>query len=482
MLPIRCPCVLAHNLPSVPGFHVGSSVLLINANRCSLPYPVYPLGLSHVAAALTNAGHRVRVLDVMFDDAVIEKEIEQYCPALIGISLRNIDDVNMVSREWFVPDLVDLVSRCRAVTTVPVVVGGSAFSLFPRELLEASGADFGIVGEGETALCELVAALASGSRWNAVAGLVYRAGGRVQVNPAAQFLQGPHIGEALRPPELARRYLDKSSLLNIQTQRGCPFTCCYCTYPLIEGCRVRGRDPQCIVEEMSAARAAGARYVFVVDSVFNTTREHVVAVCEALLARGLDLRWSCFLRPHGIDRELMEMMGRAGLTHIEFGSDSLCDSVLEAYGKRFTFDDVVHASECARNSRIWYSHFLISGGPGETLVTIEEGFRNSQRLERTVIFPFVGMRLYPRTPLYERAVREGVAGEQTDLLHPFFYLAPGLSFKEVDGAMRSCAARSRAWIYGEVPQSFSNASRELRRRGVEGPLWEYLIINAGAAG
>jgi hypothetical protein len=93
---------------------------------------------------------------------------------------------------------------------------------------------------------------------------------------------------------------------------------------------------------------AGGRYAFVVDSVFNSSPTHVQETCEAILRRRLRLRWGCFLRPQGLNRDLMRLMARAGLSHIEFGTDSFCDSVLAAYGKHFTFADILDAAELAR--------------------------------------------------------------------------------------------------------------------------------------
>ena len=68
-------------------------------------------------------------------------------------------------------------------------------------------------------------------------------------------------------------------MMNIQTQRGCALHCCYCTYPLLEGRTYRRRPPESVVEELASLERHGARYVFFVDSVFNTSVDHVTAIC-----------------------------------------------------------------------------------------------------------------------------------------------------------------------------------------------------------
>ncbi|MBD3239967.1 MAG: radical SAM protein, partial [Chitinivibrionales bacterium] len=369
------------------GEPVPGRVLLINVNQCDTPYPVYPLGLSHVAAALTQAGHDVRLFDMGIEGHRLAQVVDSFAPSLVGVSLRNIDDVDIEKQRFFVPDLVEVVRRVKQLVDVPVVVGGSAFSLFPEQLLEMSGADFGVRGEGERAARALVDALESGSTVESIPGLVYHRNGTV-VSNAADETRALEASPALRPHGLVEHYLSRSSMLNVQSQRGCAYHCCYCTYPLIEGQRFRYRDPRAVVDEIEQATQLGATYFFMVDSVFNTSREHVLGLCDELIRRDLRVGWCCFLRPAGLDEELMGAMARAGLRHIEYGSDSFCDSVLQAYGKGFAFDDILRSSELARAHKVRYAHFLIAGGPSETEQTLHEGFRNSQRLRRTVIFPY----------------------------------------------------------------------------------------------
>ena len=207
-------------------------------------------------------------------------------------------------------------------------------------------------------------------------------------------------------------------MLNIQTQRGCAFHCCYCTYPLLEGRAHRRRPAEAVAEEFEQLQTLGARYAFIVDSVFNSSPRHVAEICEAILARNLKLKWGCFLRPQGLTRELMKLMARAGLSHIEFGSDSFCDEVLEAYEKGLSFDDIAKSSELAHQEKLDYCHFLIAGGPGETRETLRQGFERSTRLVGAVMMAVVGCAFIPARHLHQRALAEGVINSETNLLTP----------------------------------------------------------------
>jgi radical SAM superfamily enzyme YgiQ (UPF0313 family) len=270
-----------------------------------------------------------------------------------------------------------------------------------------------------------------------------------------------------------RHYLHHSGMLNVQTQRGCSHRCCYCTYPLIEGRTWRRRDTFEVAEEMADLHARGAKYVFVVDSVFNSSGEHVTAVCEALLARNVKLHWGCFLRPQGLNSDLMGLMRRAGLRHIEFGSDSFCDETLAAYDKHLSFDDILTSSEAARREQVEFCHFLVCGGPGETRKTLLKTFENSQRLEGAVILALAGMRIYPGTPLFAQAQRERLFPAGTTLLEPQYYMSPSLSEEEVFECLRNFSQRSPSWIVGDPSPAYQQMAARLRAKGVVGPLWSH---------
>jgi radical SAM superfamily enzyme YgiQ (UPF0313 family) len=453
-----------------------SRVLLISANRCTTPDPVFPLGLACLNAALRKAGHQTTWLDQLMDADDLDTVLDNYRPDFVGISVRNIDDVLIRTQETFFDDAVSLSTRIQQRTNCPIIVGGSGFSLFPQRLLELTGADYGICGEGENAFVSLIAALEAGEDVSAVPGSVFRKNGTIVVNPAAVSPLVGTLEENDRPAALTARYLQTSSTLNLQTQRGCRFRCCYCTYPLVEGRRHRRREPEAVAAELEQLQRLGARYVCVVDSIFNSCATHVTETCEAILRRNVKVSWGCFLRPQGLSPELMKLMARAGLTHAEFGSDSFCDEVLKAYQKDFTFEDILNCSDLARREGIGVCHFIISGGPGETEATLRESFRNSQRLSDAVIMAVAGMRIYPGTALFARAVSEGQVHPETDLLRPTYYFAPGLTEQSVRAQFQEFANLPPNWIIGDPPPAYRNLVERLRRRGIVGPLWGYFSM------
>lgn len=453
-----------------------SRVLLLSINVYEFPYAVYPLGAAYVAAAARQAGHEVRLLDFQLHREPLGDAVRAFRPDVIGISLRNIDDALIQRRETFFGELRDLITQLRRHSGAPVVLGGSGFSIFPAELLDWSGADYGIQGEGERSFVALLDALERGREPTAVPGLVFRAGERVQVNPQTAALAPAELDEPERRDELVEFYLRRSSMLNLQTQRGCALKCCYCTYPLIEGRQHRQRPAEAVAEEMAALERRGVRYVFLVDSVFNSSLGHVEGICDAILRRGVQMKWCCFLRPQRLSAGLLRTMARAGLSHVEFGSDSFCDEVLAAYGKHLTFDDIYESSEFARAAGVDYCHFLICGGPGETEATLETTFAHSQRLQDATLMARAGMRVYPGTPLFERHRHAQTMPAAEALLPPFYYLAPPLTEAGVLERLRTFARRSPNWIVDDPPPSYLQMAERLRQKGVVGPLWSYFAM------
>jgi radical SAM superfamily enzyme YgiQ (UPF0313 family) len=434
---------------------------------------VFPLGLAHLSAALREAGHEVSWLDLLTEGDRFEELLQANAPELVGISVRNIDDVLIRKQQSFVDNLGELVQTIHEELGSPVVLGGSGFSILPRELLKTSGADFGVVGEGETALPALIAALDTGESYTGIPGLVFRQCAGIALNEPARPSATDQTPEADLPPQIIAQYLRRGGVLNLQTQRGCAHRCCYCTYPVIEGTRHRSRSSEAVVSEFERLERLGADYAFVVDSVFNSSESHVSQICEALVRRGLKIRWGCFLRPQGLTHPMVRLMAKAGLAHVEFGSDSFCDEVLCAYQKDFTFEDIRLSTELVRNEDIDFCHFVIAGGPGETPQTLQLGFKNSQVLGSPIIMAVPGMRIYPGTRLFDLAVGEGRLPPASNLLKPAYYLAAGLNLELVLETLKGFAAQWPNWVVGDFDPDYEGLVARLRQRGVTGPLWSY---------
>ncbi|MCX5893537.1 MAG: cobalamin B12-binding domain-containing protein [Deltaproteobacteria bacterium] len=159
-------------------------LLFISPNQCRLVFLPLPLGLASVVAAV-EAEHEVRVLDFMFLDdplAQVDRAMAEFGPEVVGISVRNIDNQDSWQPESYFPQVKELVDRLKKNSPAAIVLGGAGFSVAPREFMEYTGAEFGLVGEAEESFATFLQALPAKS-WEKVPGLMWRRDGALQENP-----------------------------------------------------------------------------------------------------------------------------------------------------------------------------------------------------------------------------------------------------------------------------------------------------------
>ncbi|MDR1103557.1 MAG: cobalamin-dependent protein [Tannerella sp.] len=454
-------------------------IALVSANRHRIPYPVYPLGISYLTSYLSAhlPDCEIRVFDFnLGNDGDFAAFLQRHPFDLVGISLRNFDDSTRACRDnLFIAHYREIMRIARAHTQAPIVLGGAGFSVFPELILHELNPDYAILGEGEAALTELIVALSDGSDPARIDRLAWRdAGGAFRINTfgtkprgGANYISSPvlHVEN-----DWAEYYWNESGMLNIQTKRGCPYRCIYCSYPLVDGRRVRTLDAKTVVaniEELYFAK--GISYLFFTDSIFNIHREYNEELARRLIESRADICWGAYFAPHNLTAGDLKLYQQSGLTHVEFGTDSLSDRQLEHYNKKFRFSDIREQSMHCSNLGIFYAHFLILGGYGETDETLDETFAHSRELGLTVYFPYIGMRVYPRTKLCDIALREGLICSPDDLIDPVYYLS-----KDIDSATIEPRAKAtgQRWIFTDDEPS--PVMEQLRRRGKKGPLWEFL--------
>ncbi|MGA3015429.1 MAG: radical SAM protein, partial [Bacteroidales bacterium] len=302
-------------------------LLLVSANQYVVPYPVYPIGLSYLHSYLSSrlANFEISIFDFNFHTLEsFRKTLLKYKPDYTCISLRNIDDVDSTHNVWFINGYQEIVDLVKKTVSTHIIIGGSAFSIFPRELFKFLEPEFGICGEGEESLFKLLNCIEKLKDPNSIEGLVYKDADGIKVNPRTHYTRRLDLAF---DDKILDFYWRMSGMLNVQTKRGCPHHCIYCTYPLIEGRKVRTLDADKIVETLSELYfKKQIDYVFFTDSVFNINDPFNAELAEKILKKGLKIKWGAYFSPHGLTKEMLQLYSAAGLTHIEFGTESLSDS------------------------------------------------------------------------------------------------------------------------------------------------------------
>jgi predicted LPLAT superfamily acyltransferase/radical SAM superfamily enzyme YgiQ (UPF0313 family) len=445
-------------------------LLLISANRHAIPYPVYPLGVSYLESYLQErlTNFDIRVFDMnLYTKEELALYLTEYNPDYTGISFRNVDDVNFYSKESFLNGYREICEIVKSNIRSTLIIGGSAFSIYPEELFAFFEPDFGIYGEGEESLYRLLSSMEAGAPDLETEGLVYRREGKIIMNKRTGYIRSLDL---CFENKLIDFYWAKSGMLNVQTKRGCPYNCIYCTYPLIEGSQVRTLDVDKIIDTLKDLYfKKNISYIFFTDSVFNISNKFNAELAEKMIRSGIKMQWGAYFSPHNLTEDQLLLYKRAGLTHIEFGTESLSDSTLKSYGKHFSVDEVVRISEVCNKVDIYFAHFLILGGYGETEASINEGFENAKRIDNSVFFPYIGMRIYPGTKLYELALAEGYLAPEDDLLEPVYYLAKDIDYSTLK---QRGDLTGKRWVFPD--EDVVQAMNRLRKRKRKGSLWHHL--------
>lgn len=446
-------------------------LLLISANRERSPYPVFPIGLASLVPNLKAGGHQLDALDLCFEqepEEAIRKKLDEVGPDAVIVSLRNLDNVTWPDSRYYLPQLVNICRVCRE--SALVIIGGSGFSLMPGEIMQATCADFGVVGEGERALPALLDAIASGGDTSVIPGVI-RSGSPEFVSP------DPITDYSMPDRELfdVSRYLKEGGMANLQTKRGCPFSCSYCTYPLLEGQRVRPREIDDILAEVSElVDRFGVDYLYFVDDIFNFPTDFAQRLCNALIAAKLPVRWSAFINPDFVTPDLLESMVRAGCDAVEFGSDSGSPEMLSSLSKSFTVEHLRSASRLCHEAGVDFAHYMLFGGPGETRETILESFSLMDELEPTAVIAMTGIRIYPGTALHSQSLADGLINTGTNLLEPVFYISPAVR-DCIEQLVTEEAMKRRNWVVPGLEINVSDSMLEaLRMFKVRGPLWKLM--------
>jgi radical SAM superfamily enzyme YgiQ (UPF0313 family) len=405
-------------------------ILLIAANNEQKPYPVAPLGAITVAAAAQRAGHETDLLDMMFVRSfkkAIQTVLKTKDYDVVAFSIRNLDNCIYHYPKNYDKMIRQMSLVVRSMTDVPLILGGSGFSVAAGTWLKVLNASYGVVGEGEIAFPSLIECIASSRAIKDIPGVICANDGDRISNASSDFKADDFIVPAHHLCDYGH-YLARGGYISIQTKRGCPYKCIYCTYPNLEGCKYRLRNPESVVDEIkSLMRNDRLGTMYFVDSVFNTPREQAMAVCEKIIRCKLNIKWLTYCNPLDFDIELAKAMVNAGCVGIEFGLDSATEKMLSIMGKPFTLLDIENSFNAAAGANLPFAVHLLFGGPGETVQDILEAqkFLDSCKPARAV-FATLGIRIYRGTPVEQIARREGLSLPDDDFFKPIYYMSPAL--------------------------------------------------------
>ena len=414
-------------------------ILLINSNRFKQPWPVIPFGLCHIAAVSEKAGYEVKVLDLCFSRRPakdIRKAILTFKPDVVGISIRNIDNGAGFNTQFLISDVREnVVEPLKSIFKGPIVIGGPAVSINPVEILHYLDLNYAIRGDGELSFVKFVDCITNNKieEITTIKGLVIVKDKEVVANNDPWRVEDLNQIPIVNPGRYINLYYYRkfNSPIQIQTKRGCPLNCVYCTYNKIEGKCYRLKDPKKVVNEIEfLVKETKIDHVEFTDSTFNVPLNHCKEILRELAKRNLKLRLRTMgLNPGAVDEELIELMKQAGFMNVDLGAESGCNITLKTLGKNFSKAEVIRAGKLLQKYNIPTTWYLLLGAPQESILTLQETFDTITKAASKwdLINIGIGIRVYNNAPISKKLKER----TKDNFLSPVHYEPEHISLNEV---------------------------------------------------
>jgi radical SAM superfamily enzyme YgiQ (UPF0313 family) len=379
-----------------------------------------PNGALTSLAGNVDPHHHVAVADLILVQRQVRDMVEQlmrdHNPEVVGMSI-------MTFQRRTAARLVELLRKLKP--DVKIVVGGYDPSL-DSEAYEPMDIDFLVRGEGEVTFRDLLRALEAGERFDRICGLSYREGSASRENREQrnnhEWVHNPtrpvhrlEDGE-IRPPNRDARVLKGYTLLGrqvdvIETSRGCTYDCSFCSIIEMRGRNFHTYSFDRVLDDIRDARNHGARTLFLVDDNIMLNVRRFEALCEAIIAAGLNeldyfvQAMTSSIANHG--ETLAPLMRRAGFRYVFLGIENILEgdlAFLRASAKNTAREGghdagnaTLKAVHYIRSNQMFVVGGLIVGNPGDTRESIEA---NLEFARRYVDWPYIQHPTpYPRTPM-----------------------------------------------------------------------------------
>ncbi|MBU0979699.1 MAG: B12-binding domain-containing radical SAM protein [Nanoarchaeota archaeon] len=362
--------------------------------------PQAPLGVCYIAAQLEKHGHDVRLIDADIEGYgpdEISQEIKDFKPEVLGIT----------ATTPIYPTANKIFSLAKEIDkSLVTILGGFHITALPMRTMKESTADFGLFGEAEETIVELLDCIKEGKEPSGVKGILFRKGKEIMMNPLREQIQNL---DALPFPALHLLKHDKYlwsvpgkgtvPVAAITTQRGCPFQCIFCgVQTMFKGIRYRS-IPNVVDEIEHRVNELGIKHFYIQDDTMTMNKAKMLDMCREIKKRKLEVTWEGYTRANTITPELLQVMKDAGLVRLSFGVESGNDKVLKAIKKGIKKEDMVKAYEMCHAAGIETRGSFMLGHPFETKETIKEtiDFAKSLKMYQAYInitTPYPGSELY----------------------------------------------------------------------------------------
>lgn len=379
-----------------------------------------PLGLCYLAGMCRGKGLKTEIIDApaeALDVSQVRDRVLSKKPLFVGITATTLSVFNASK-------VADAIKE--SDPRIKTVIGGPHLSSVPeRTLSRFTNFDYGVIGEGEQTVIELVDVVKKREDISRVKGLIYRNNSTLEKTdrrdniaelddmpmPAWDLL--PNYPHPYKPLEVAMSNRLQGSII---TSRGCYYDCSYCPKSVFgRGVRAHkiGRVMEMIREQYYKYHV---RDLEIYDDVLILTRERIKQLCRLLIAERLDLVWSCNSTISAVDKETLKLMKKAGCWKIAFGIESGDQDILKLMNKHLNLDNAKDVLLHSKKAGIVNRGYFIIGFPTETKESIRKTIDFAKKASLDMV-QFNSFTPLPGAAIYENINQYGEFDDSWDKMN-----------------------------------------------------------------
>lgn len=364
--------------------------------------PYVPLGILYISAWLEKHGWANRVFDSTFSSFdELSNTLLKDRPQVVGIYTNLMTKLNVLR-------IIRFIRSRKELTHTKIVLGGPEVRNHAPNFL-SHGADYIVLGEGEATMLELVNWIIKGEGELAqIPGIIYK-----DTNDTiCKNAEREKLKELDRLPLPNRQKVDLqlyfnawkekhgTSSVTINTMRGCPYSCKWCSRA-VYGASYRRRSAVHVADEIEWIKNNyDVDSIWFVDDVFTISHKWLASFGEELKRRNLNIAYECITRADRMNEEVVKQLKDSGCFRVWIGAESGSQKVIDLMDRRVDVEQVRDMIQLSKKYGIEAGTFIMVGYPGETKEDIFETARHLKTSDPdhftiTVAYPIKG------TPLYE---------------------------------------------------------------------------------
>lgn len=384
------------------------------AKALSLNAVQYPINIGYLASVCIEAGHQVEMWDFCvepFTEKSVRSKINNFKPDIIGLSC-------VTPAIYFGHHIASIAKQIKS--DIFTIVGGSHVSAIPLETLrEFPNFDLGVIGEGEDILLEIITRIEKKRSPRAIPGTVYRTKNKVRL--AAGRAKMPDVDSIPFPnrdlvpfsfyknKHAVRGFSRKVwNIIELDSSRGCPFSCTFCSVEKTHGQGARFRSPENVIAEIEICRKKyDTNFIVFNDSTFTLNKRRISKIVRSLPKMGIK-GYTVNGHVNTVDYEMLEQLAKTGCRKISFGIESGSNKTLKRIRKQSSRKKIMAAFKIARKAKIPIieGSMILGADPYET----EKDFKDTASLIKIIRPDILTLGIitpYPGTAVYKEMKKLG---------------------------------------------------------------------------